>query len=326
MTDIWKKIAAWVTVFFLFCFLCVGYAQVSDILDIMGTAEVKPPQCVFITDISTGAGVVVHGYSDTVMTSTANVSGETQTIEVTVFNNTGEVYGYNLMKYVEGEHTFDNPNIQVTTTMQKKHEDWKIQPGGYLTFPVTFSYADGASAANPVLNSVIEFEFLPFDEIPDNQEETTVSNAMDRFQEILNNSAEHETLQNAMDARPGWRDSSYISNVPGAHEDDITAIEALFNGNLHVSLNGEQTDVKIMIKEDDISSSYSGNEMTIYMTTDPLTERNGKAVVYRCIFANNNGTWIKISEMQEGTATICNYTTGFWGSGSFNTDTWRATS
>jgi len=288
-----------------------------------------PPSSVFITDVRAVSGVAVHAYSGTVVTSTANLSSGSQTIEVTVFNNTGEVYGYNLMKYVEGEHTFDNPNIQVTTTMQKKHEDWKVQPGGYLTFPVTFSYADGASTANPVLNSVIEFEFLPFDEIPDNQEETTVVNAMDRFEMLLNDPVEHGKLEEYMSntSTSDRNNSSYISNVPGASDVDKAAIEELFAGNLHIMLDGQQTDVKILVKEQNISNSYGGNEMVIYMTTDPLTTQRGRAVVYRCVYANNNGTWIRISEVQAGTAPICDYSTGiswFGGTGSFNTDDWKA--
>ena len=324
MTDVWKKIAAWVTVSFLFCFLCVGYAQVTDILNVVGTAEVTPPASVFITNVSTAGGVAIHGYSGTVVTSTADLSSGSQTIEVTVFNNTGEVYGYNLMKYVEGEYTFDNPNIQVTTSMQKKHEAWKIEPGGYLTFPVTFSYADGASTANPVLNSVIEFEFLPFDEIPDNQEETTVINAMDRFEAILNDPVEHGKLQEYMnDTSIDRWSTSYISNVPGANNTDKAAVEGLFAGNLHIMLDGQQTDVKIMIKRENENNSYSGDEMVIYMTTDPLDTRGKNAVVYRCIYANNNGTWIRISDVQAGTAPVVSYF-GISGTGSFNTDKWKA--
>lgn len=329
MTDVWKKIAAWVAVSFLFCFLCVGYAQVSDILNIVGTAEVSPQEGVFITDVSTAEGITVNGYIGSVLRSTVNLSGATErTVNVTVYNNTNQVYGYNLMRYVEGEQTFDNPNIQVTTTMQKKHEDWKVQPGGYLTFPVTFSYADGASTANPVLNSVIEFEFLPFDEIPDNQEETTVVNAMDRFEVILNDTVEHGKLEEYMSntSTSDRNNSSYISNVPGASDVDKAAIEELFAGNLHIMLDGQQTDVKILVKEQNISNSYAGDEMVIYMTTDSLTQPFRRAVVYRCIYANNNGTWLRISEIQEGTAPICDYTTGFpWGTGSFNTDEWKAT-
>ena len=80
MTDVWKKIAAWVAVSFLFCFLCVGYAQVTDILNIVGTAEVTPPASVFITDVRAVSGVAVHAYSGTVVTSTANLSSGSQTM------------------------------------------------------------------------------------------------------------------------------------------------------------------------------------------------------------------------------------------------------
>ena len=326
MTNIWKKIIIWTTVFFLFCSLCVGYAQLSDYLVIQGTVDTPPQQGVFITDVTAVNGVTVNRYISSILNSTVDLSNVSEiTVNVTVYNNSETVYGYNVMKYVEGDETYDNANIEATTTMQKKHEDWKIEPYGYLTFPVTFSYVSGASTANPILNSVIEFEFLPFDEIPDNDDETVVSNAMDRFGEILNDSTEHALLDEYMDNIPGNdRNSTYISNVPGANSTDLASIESLFSGNLHININGEQTDVKIMIKEEDINSSYSGKEMTIYMTTDPLTTRFGKAVVYRCVFVNDNGTWMQLGDMQTGTANICDYCCGFrWGTGSFNTDSWE---
>lgn len=326
MTGFLKKIAAHTTVLFLFCFLCVGYAQVSDLLNVSGRAEIQPQNGVFITDVSSAPGITANQYIGTILNSRADLTGaSSQTVQVTVYNHSDVLYGYNITKYAVGAETYDNENIQVTTAMEKKHPDWVVQPGGYLTFPVTYSFVKGASTANPVLNSIVEFEFLPFDEIPENNDETTVSNAMDRFQEILNTPDEHAALRNYMENPPLFdRNSSYISNVPGAKDQDINAIEGLFAGNLHININGEQTNVKIMIKEENISNSYSGEEMVIYMTTNPLNRR-GQAIVYRCVYANNDGTWVKLNEMQEGKATICDYTWGSsLGTGSFNTNTWKA--
>lgn len=327
MTKAWQKIVLWLTVSFLLCFLGIGYAQVSDFLNIQGVSNTTPPASVFITDaVPSGTGVTVNGYTGCILNSKADLSGaSTVTVNVTVYNNSDVVYGYNVMKYVEGEGTYDNPDILVSTTMQKKHKDWKIEPSGYLTFPVTFSFKNG-SASNKLLNSVIEFEFLPFDEIPVEDDETTVSNAMDRFEEILNTPAEHEQLNNYMDNVPNNdRNSSYISNVPGANATDISSIESLFAGNLHININGQQTNVKIMIKEENITNSYSGNEMVIYMTTDPLDTRWSTAIVYRCVFVNDNGVWKRMNDIAQGTANVCDYSSGMrWGTGSFNTDSWKA--
>ena len=326
MTGFWKKIAGYAGTLFLFCFLCIGYADVTDLLDISATVAANPQSGVFITDIAHAENMTVVGYVGTILNSRVDLSSTgAVTVDITVYNNTNLVYGYNITKYAVGTETYDNGNIQVTTTMEKKHPDWVVQPGGYLTFPVTYSYTDGASTSNPVLNSVVEFEFLPFDEIPDNDDETTVSDAMARFGEILNTPEEEAALREYMDNPPIFdRNSSYISNVPGAKNQDINAIEGLFAGNLHININGTQADVKIMIKKENISNSYSGDEMVIYMTTDPL-DRRGSAIVYRCVYANNGEEWFRYSEMQEGTASICDYTWGSsLGTGSFNTNTWKA--
>ncbi len=318
------KIILWVTVFFLFCFLSLGYAQVSDTLNIQGISNTDPQRGVFITQVTGGTNFTVNRFIGTILNSTADLSSAaTQTITVTVFNNSDTVYGYNVMTYIEGEGTYDNTNVEVSTTMKKKHPDWKIEPQGTLSFPVTFSYNGKGTTA--LLNSVIEFEFLPYDEIPDQNDQSTVHNAMDRFHQILNTPEEYEALTNYMENVPGNdRNSSYISNVSGANSADIAAVEELFPGNLHININGEQTNVKIMIKKENITNSYSGDEMVIYMTTNPLTSLFGTAVVYRCVYVNDNGNWRQFSDIAPGTASICNYSTGFWGTGSFNTDSWKA--
>lgn len=321
------KIIMCVTVAFLFAFISIGYAQLTDILDIQGTADTRAQQGVFIVDVTSATGFSDNQYVGSILNSTADLSGKSEiTVEVTVYNNSDVEYGFNVMKYVIGADTYDNENIVITTTMQKKSKDWVVKPNGYLTFPITYSFAKGADTSNPVLNSVVEYEFLPFSEIPDNEDQTTVANAMERFRQILNTPDEKALLDGYMDNPPNNdRNTTYISNVPGANSTDIASIEGLFEGNLHININGEQANVKIMIKEQNASSAYSGNEMVIYMTTDPLDTRWATAVVYRCVFANNNGEWIQVGEMQTGTANVCDYSTGFrWGTGSFNTDSWKA--
>lgn len=321
------KVIMCITVAFLFAFIGIGYAQITDILDVQGTADIRPQQGVFITNVSSADGFSGNRYIGSILNSTADLSGKSEiTVNVTVYNNSNTIYGFNVMKYVIGDDTYDNENIVITTAMEKKSKNWVVEPNGYLTFPITYSFAKGASTSNPILNSVVEYEFLPFDEIPDNEDQTTVANAMERFKEILNTPDEKALLDGYMDNPPNNdRNTTYISNVPGANNTDIASIEGLFSGNLHININGEQTDVKIMIKEENVNNNYSGNEMVIYMTTDPLTSFFGKAIVYRCIFANNNGEWIQVGEMQTGTANVCDYSTGSrFGTGSFNTDSWKA--
>lgn len=322
-----NKILLWSVLFIMVLSISVGYATLTDILDIQGTTEVHPQSGVFITTINTSnnSNIKINSFINTTINSTTDIKNGQITVNVTVYNNSDVVYGYNVMKYVVGTDTYDNENIEITTSMQQKHTDWMVQPKGYLTFPVTFNFKNGAPTSNSILNSVVQFEFLPFNEIPDNVEESTVSDAMDRFEEILNTPEDYDQLIDYMNNPPGWdRNSSYISNVEDANDTDKQAIEDMFSGNLHTIINGEQHNVKIMIKRENVSNAYSGDEMTIYMTTNPLTSR-GKAVVYRCVFVNDNGTWKRDGVMVEGTATICDYTFGSsWGTGSFNTNTWKA--
>ncbi len=326
MNSKFSKFILWSALILFVCSISIGYANVTDMLNIQGTSEYTPPEGVFITEIQTVDGITINSFKGTVINSKADLGRVTsKTINVIVYNNSNVVYGYNVMKYAVGAGTYDNENIEITTAMKQKDENWKVEPYGYLTFPVTFSFKDGSDTSNAILNSIVEFEFLPFNEIPDNVEETTVSNAMDRFEQILNTPEEKARLDAYMENTGNDRNTSYISNVSGANSNDKAAIEELFSGNLHMNINGERHDVKIMIKREDVNGSYNGDEMVIYMTTNSLTSFFGKAVVYRCIYINDNGTWRRQGDMVEGTANICDYTTGSrFGTGSFNTDSWKA--
>ena len=86
-----------------------------------------------------------------------------------------------------------------------------------------------------------------------------------------------------------------------------------------------------MIKRENIDGSRnsgdsSGREMTVYMTSDPLTDAGGDAIVYASVYTRYSGQseWVRIKDMFEGECTIVSYS-GSNGTGSFNTDTWRST-
>jgi len=325
------KIVVCVVFSFLFCFLCIGYANLNDSLYAEGDVDIARQNGVYIFDVKVlnDANATANHYIGTVLNSTVTLPASADasvTMEITVYNNSSEAYGYNVMKYAVGESTYDNENIHISTTIQKQHPDWKLEPQAYMTFPITFSYAEGADLTKNTLNSIVDFEFLPFEEIPENEDQTTVQNAMDRFGEILNSPTEYQTLTDQLDnswASGRFWDTSYTSNVAGAHTNDKSVLDTLFAGNLNININGNNSEVKILIKRENVNNSYAGDEMTIYMTTDPLDTRGATAIVYRCIFVNENGTWKQLNDMVEGTAPVTNYN-GFSGTGSFNTDRWSA--
>ena len=101
---------------------------------------------------------------------------------------------------------------------------------------------------------------------------------------------------------------------------------------MEININGKNESVTILIKREDVDGKSStgdenGNEMTVYMTTDPLTSMFGSAVVYAGVYtkATANSEWTLIGQMYEGTCSIKSYSGMIWGTGSFDTDTWKST-
>ena len=337
------KILLAVVFSFGFLFTSIGYAQFTDTLVVHGDAEAQMPEAIIITDVVTPAGnsVSLAEYRYTVLTSQINMGNSgssTLKFQVTVYNNTANVYGYNATIYAPDTPAYTNSNIVNSTNMARKSEDWKLEPHSSLTFELTFSYKNGRVPSDKTLYSVLEFEFLPFDQIPDDEAQTTVAGAMGRFKEILNDAGEggdYEELKEAMENTGGWfsRDDSFISNVPGANNNDKNAINGLFAGNQHVNINGTDTEVNIFIKREELTAYHnSGNnaseEMVIYMTTNELNRAGSEAVVYVCVFLYDSTLskpeWVQYGEMFEGKADVTNYSWGTYGTGSFNTDTWRS--
>lgn len=342
----WLKIIGGVALSLMCLFTSIGYAATSGELEIHGSAEISPPNELFIVEVSqngtNGSFATVNGFSSTVVsskTTLGNSGGAQVTYTIRIFNNTDEDYGYNAMIYALGEGTYDNENIVVTPQIERRTV---VNAGGFLSFDVIVTYKNSTQSANNVLNSVIKYEFLPLDEIPEDEGEIAVSGVLGQFGKILNNGVEGnpdsygQLLSQMADYRNNDRhNDSYIGNVDGASDNDIALLDGLFQGQLSLNINGTDTPVTLMIKEEEIDgNTANGDEMTIYMTTHNLKKQNTGwfapaeyASVYAAVFRKitlDNGTveWEQVGEMYLGSAEIKQYN-GRPGSGSFDTDNWR---
>lgn len=283
----------------------------------------------------------VNGFTQTTLSTSVdlgNSNNSSVTYYVTVYNSYSEVYGYSAYKY-DSNTGYDNSDIKFTLTNLEIKTP--INPSEYHTFEITYHYDNNNVPSNTVLNSAIEFLFLPIDQISDdndNESDSAASAVTDRFKEILDSdklsNSDYEKLTNQLDdswANGRWWDDSYIGTVIGASNEDRQVLNELFAGDLTININGVETTVTIMVKRENIdgkrnTGDSSGNEMTIYMTTDPLNVRGSSAPVYVSVYTKLAGAneWTNIGPMYEGTATVVAYS-GSSGTGSFNTDTWRST-
>ena len=127
------------------------------------------------------------------------------------------------------------------------------------------------------LISLIDFEFLPPDQIVGDEEDgsegdAALGGALNRFKEVLNNSTDLNSLVSQM----GFF-GDFVGNVGGADPEDLSFLNEMFAGDLSMVINGTPQEVTILIKRKNVDGNdstglsgllYRGNEMTIYLTTN----------------------------------------------------------
>ncbi len=329
----WIKISLALLFSFLFCFASLGYAQLSDSLSVEGSATITPPTGIFISNVAPATGLTVNSYTSTVLNSRVelgNSSASTVDVKVTVYNNTPYLYKFNNVLYTVGATTYDNENIKFTLTDIKKGDELASKTS--KTFTVRFSYT-GTNVSNQVLNSILNFEFVPSDEFID---DVAVNDALGFFKETMNTPESYQALMNEMAdySNAGRANATYIGNVVDGTSSDTTFLNQLFsdeNGNskLKLTINGKETNVTIMIKDEDLTTN--GGEITLYLTAEDINYRwyqSGDVTVYAAVFAINpsTGQWEQQGDLFEGSAPANAYSGGmFAAKNSFNTDYWEST-
>lgn len=341
-----KRTGLFLRIFFLLAVLsglvCVGFAQVTDVLSMQGRVTAPRYHGVMITHVEEVTAVAgsknIHRFAGSVLQShvdLGNSNGGQVTVRITVYNTTDEVYGYNVFKYAND--AYSNSDVVLNVSIQKRTE---VAPHGTLDFLVTFRYKSGIGIpSDRTLDSVVNYEFLPLDEIS-GDDKTMVSDAMGRFNQILNDGTEYQKLTRAMDNPPPAsgiferpRDTSFIGNVEKAGDSDKEYVQEQFGDYLNVSINGEKQTVSLLIKREDIDGNPDngegdGKEMAIYMTTESLSRWRGTVVVYACFFVKDtaDSPWRQVGNaMFEGKAPIVGYSGSTLGTGSFTTDEWTHT-
>lgn len=309
---------------FMFSFITLGYASLTDTLNIVGKAEADTPEGLFITKIvqkGSASRLDVYNasfaeYSTTVTTelskSTNNNAGSV-TYTISVINNTKLEYAYRGLYYQSGLTGYNNNyistsngnnNIGVVTAFP----DGKVvEPGGSLNFEVTYTLGSSRSTfpSNRTFKTFINYQFG----INVDTEEAAREAVNEKFTNILNTSTTYEqlvdVLDNKFDGTQEWT-SNYVGNVGDATTDDAVAVNTIFAGQLQMIIDGEIRPASVIIKHENLDGNNKtgddyvavnssnggvfrgyGCEMTLYLTTDPLDTPYGNANVYVCVFTCN---------------------------------------
>lgn len=342
----WLKLVFCITLSFMCLFTSIGYAQISRDVRILGDAYLEPPEELYIIDVSGGNYIDPDtlAYSGTVVSSDVTLRRDssgtyTANYSITVFNNTDISYYYVAM--VRGTYTnesgdviaYSNPNIEMEVDIVLGDE---VKAGEKRTINVSATFVKGADTSQPHLSSIIEYQFSTTQ--PESSDEAAVSGVLDRFAEVLNNETDYRALTSAMDNTSGLGgiftggrvSDTYIGNVVDSDSEDTAALNAIFGENMELNIDGVNTPVTIMIKRENVDGNKNtgdgdGNEMTLYITADPLDSSGKYVPVYAVVYTKASGTeWYRIGELYKGTANVRSYGgVSIRGTGSFNTDNWR---
>ena len=324
-----KRIVSAAAFFLAFAFIAVGYAALTDTMNISGTATIAPPpEGVYITNVEVErvSGGVTHSsckyISPTNVNSVVNVTGNGSiTYKITVENSTSVTTWYQGTKIVSdlaGTHNdFYNASGGLTIATKDKlsdsnstfnTDDW-IPPKTTREFYAVYSF--GSSVRGQGISTLINFSFG-----------LKIESYGDDILAILNNKEKYDILVEAFNETYAKNGSTVLSNVGT----DKALFESLFG--VELKLDGKDVTIAIERKNVDgktTGDSYSpggpsGCEYTIYVTT-------GDGKVYAVSYTTQaDGTWRQIGELYEGTAGTSNYTDseGKVSGQTINTSSWLA--
>lgn len=305
-------------------------------------------------------------YSTTIDTTlskaTPGLAGSV-TYKITVLNNTDKEYAYRALYYQENLDKYNNGLVveleEDENTLAPNKISVKmdfpngrvVQPTEMLTFYATYTLG---TDENVIKASASQKNLLNYQFGINVESEVAAREAVyEKFLNILNTSITYEELVDKIDDKfdgaQEWT-SNYIGNVSDAVDADSMTVETLFAGQLNMVINGQTRPATVLIKHENLDNNtltgdsysvkynnqrnpttYKGCEMTLYLTTDPLSTPNGQAPVYVTVFtceADSNGNvlgkWYKIGDSYVGKAPIVGYHGEGGGTGSFVTDNWKA--
>ncbi len=356
----WLKVMTCIALSFMFCFLTVGYAALSDSLSVKGSANYNVPDGLFIisVEMNTKSGLdsesaFHHEYTTTVeCTLNKARSGEGAVeYEIVVFNNTQKTYAYRDLYYSTSISGY-NGNSLISENSGRSNISIDVdfpngsivEPGESLIFYATYNVGRSVNA-NTNYKTLVNYQFG----INVNSIEEAREAVMLKFLDILNAPATYKTLYERIDDKfsgAEWT-SNYIGNVTASTSEDSRTVNELFAGYLQMKINGVDNPITVLIKHENVDNNtqtgddytaISGNqrfdgygcEFTLYMTTSSLGTAGARETVYAAVFTCDKspsdgsiGNWYMIGEPFEGTAQTVGYEGGN-SSGSFDTGTWRS--
>ena len=342
----WLKVLLGISLSLMCVFTSLGYAALSDTLYVEGQVDASPPNAIYIEGIynvqfnnaSAVQTPVNIGFPSTKVMSEIVFNSRNSSVSFNVIIANGTAFDqyfdvleeYSSMEGVEGSFSYANTDWSVSVP-----QGTELKSGETMTFTVTLTYI--GRNTNQTRKMLHEFDFVLNS---DDLTEAVSKGVTDKFADILNNRLEEDitytyngnnvtvdkdnTYQEVIDHMESDSSGNYIGNLMGADEDDKALLTALFEGALTFTVGNEEVPITVMVKEKNVYGT-TDKEMVLYITADDLSAWSSYVPVYAAVFSQNeSGDWIQIGDIYAGEAQTNNYS-GWWGSGSFNTESWRST-
>lgn len=342
----WAKALLGLTLSIMSLFTCVGYATISSDLTVEAEVHIIPPNAMFISEIinvqTSGATITTSpvniGHPSTKVMSEITFSGRNSYVsfDVRVVNGTQFSQFFDVLEeYPEIEGLADSFSYANIDWSVSPGQGTEVKPGEKILFTVTLTYT--GRSTNQTRKMLHELDFV----LDSNDLTQAVSKGVtDKFADILNNRLEDEvtytynneeitvdpsnTYQTVIDNMESDTSGNYIGNLMGADADDKALLTALFEGALTFNVGNEEVPITVMIKEKNVYGS-SEKDLVLYITADDLSATWSYVPVYAVVYSKSvDGEWVQTGDIFAGEARTNNYS-GWYGSGSFNTETWRST-
>lgn len=302
-----SKIAVLLVLSLSVCFLCVGYAALSDRLDVIGYADVPKPKTVHVSSAKEDVGVsnadgevtyfggvnAVDDHAGLLNVSVDFSGGDVFVLNVTIDNNTDYDFVYLGAEAptVEG----DTLNTGFTFNADGLVEDTNNEYGTSLPSKSSISFTLAIYKGSLTeAEAALRFSFGYASE--KDKDKAVVDNAIDAFLTALNNKetdADGDTVyDNLLDEMAAEADkkhsTDYIGNVVGSASGDSAFINDIFTVEnpdgtvtncLKVKINDVETNVTVMVKDKNIDYAHDSSGNVIYNGNNPTFDTSDNELV-----------------------------------------------
>ena len=341
MTNL-KQVVLSVTLLLFTLFINLGYASLTNTLNIGGSVQAIMPLTKSELRISNvtveendNVNVSTYKYFDPTILQATFVVKRAQSkviLKITILNESNKTYWFDSVKYVVDDVSnslIGYPNGISLNTKDKitdsvntfNSNDW-VPAQTTRDFYVEFIFGGNTINVDNVSIS-INFNFVE-----------KIDAVYSELDALLNDPDAYAILSSAFENKYKATGEKVIGNIGN----DKAIFDQLFGPNMTITVDGVEKPVTVLIRRENVDGkttgdSYStpggptGCEYTMYITTDSLTNEGSKVTTYAITYTQgSDGVWHRLAQLYEGETVVEDYnSSNNTYEGSIDVYTWQAT-